>query len=91
MSRFLTLFLMSILFFSTPSFASDDVPRISIDELKSKIESGADILIFDVRGAIAGKKVEQVIKGAIRVPVIEIYSGKALPEDKDKEIILYCT
>jgi len=81
-----------VLAFTMPfaAHASDEAPRITKEELRAKIETNEDIIIYDVRAAIRGDDFEDKIKGAVRVPVVEIFSGKALPEDKSKEIILYC-
>jgi len=71
----------------TESGLAARVPRISIEELRQKMDSGADILLVDTR------KVEEYakdrIKGAISVPLDVVVAGQWLPE-RDKEIILYC-
>jgi hypothetical protein len=71
-------------------FAADDLPKISIQELKSKMDDGEDILIIDVRSGedYATSKVR--IKGAIRIPIVVLEERqKELP--KDREIITYCS
>jgi rhodanese-related sulfurtransferase len=72
------------------SFAEDNVPRITIQELKSKMDNGEKILIIDVRTGedYASSKVK--IKGAVRIPVNALEERqKELP--KDREIITYCS
>ncbi|MBI5327986.1 MAG: hypothetical protein HZB80_06825 [Deltaproteobacteria bacterium] len=68
--------------------AADD--RISIKELKAKMDKGEDIVILDVRtsSAYMGSKIK--IKGAVRIDPDSIERKyQSLP--KDKEIITYCT
>jgi hypothetical protein len=66
---------------------SDLVPRITIDELRQKMESGVGIVIVDNRH----KEEYDVdrIKGAILAPLDTIVGGGWLPPP-DKELILYC-
>jgi hypothetical protein len=67
---------------------SEMVPRITIDELKQKMESNADILIVDNRH----KEEYDVdhIKGAISVPLSVIIAGE-WTSPLDKELIFYCS
>lgn len=70
--------------------ADDGVPRITKEELKTKMDNGQDIVVLDVRGGVSysGSKVK--IKGAIRIAPEEIETKyKDLPQDR--EIITYCT
>jgi len=78
---------------STPKVATDDipdteeeVPRITVEELWQKMESGADILVIDNR-----KQAEYEIghiKGAVSGPGEKIYLGEWKPPE-GKELILY--
>lgn len=72
-------------------FAADaDVPRITREDLKAKIEKGEGVIVLDVRasGSYAGSNVK--IKGALRIAPDEIETRyKEL--SRDKEIIAYCT
>ena len=70
--------------------ANEAVPRISREELKSKIENNKGVIILDVRtkGSYEGSNIK--IKGAIRIAPEEIETGyRQLP--KDREIVTYCT
>lgn len=68
----------------------DMIPRITAAELKAGYDSGADILIVDTRSKEEYNK--EHIEGAVSAPLGDIVSGKWLfPEDKDREIIFYCT
>lgn len=66
----------------------DDVPRISVDDLKQKIDSGAKLEIIDVRSA-DDYKIDH-IPGSTSVPIDEITNGSWYPIP-GPEIILYCT
>jgi hypothetical protein len=65
----------------------DSMPRISIEDLKQKMDSGANILIVDTRHR------EEYdfdhIKGAVSAPLDDIVAGKWQPP-ADRELILYC-
>jgi hypothetical protein len=68
----------------------DSIPRISVEELKAKYDSGADILIVDARHREEYEA--DHIKGAMLAPLEDILAGKWIPpEYKDREIIFYCT
>jgi flagellar basal body-associated protein FliL len=64
-----------------------NVPRISLDETKSKLDSGQLVLV-DVRSRNSYDQSHAV--GAVSIPEQEI--GSRLNElPRDKEIVLYCT
>ena len=70
--------------------ATDNVPRITVQELKVKMDKGEDVVIIDVR---LGREYEDSkirMKGAIRIPIVQLEArSKELP--RDKEIVTYCT
>ena len=69
---------------------TDDVPRITVQELKAKIDKGEDLVVVDVRTGkdYEGSRIK--IKGAVRIPIVQLEERyKELP--MDKEIITYCT
>jgi rhodanese-related sulfurtransferase len=70
----------------TESGLAAKVPRISIEELRQKMDSGVDILLVDTRKPEEYAK--DRIKGAISVPLDVIVAGQWLPAI-DKDIILY--
>jgi 3-mercaptopyruvate sulfurtransferase SseA len=71
---------------------TERVPRITVEELLRKIEQNKDVLIVDTRKDVETAFQEGHIKGAIPVPFERIVSGEwALPDDKDREIVLYCS
>ncbi|MFA5066045.1 MAG: rhodanese-like domain-containing protein [Dehalococcoidia bacterium] len=74
---------------STPT---DRVPRMSIDELLKKINSGSDMLIVDARRDVIEQFKISHIKGAIEVPPDTITAGQwSPPADLNKEIVIYCS
>jgi rhodanese-related sulfurtransferase len=83
-----TLAILVVFIGCTTIQRAQDVPRISKDELKAKLES-PDMMLIDVRADSDWKKSDEKIKGAIRMDPGTVDSWAAtLP--KDKEIILYC-
>ena|SRR5262252_7370638 len=63
--------------------------RITVDELKTKLEKGEPVVIIDSRSPMSYASSNKQIKGAIRVPPSDIGPHvKDIP--KDKELIVYC-
>jgi len=89
------LFLLSLVFFNymiVPAVfsAEDNIPRITVQELKAKMEKGEDLLVIDVRTGNDYERSKIKIKGAVRISIVKIEErSRDLP--KDKEIITYCT
>ena len=65
-----------------------DVPRVSLEQLKEKLDAGADIVIVDVRGKEDFD--EGHITGAISIPW-EKMEARYTELPRDKEIITYCS
>ncbi|HVO67996.1 MAG TPA: rhodanese-like domain-containing protein [Syntrophales bacterium] len=86
----LLFILLNQLIVPAASPATDVVPRITVQELKAKIDRGEDVVIIDVR---AGREYEDSkikIKGAIRISIVKLEDRiSELP--RDKEIVTYCT
>ncbi len=69
---------------------TDDVPRITVQELKAKMDGGKDVVIIDTRLGhdYEGSKIK--IKGAIRISFVQLEDRyKEIPANK--EIVTYCT
>lgn len=65
-----------------------EVTRITLQELKSKLDNKSHVIIVDARGKNSFE--QEHIKGAISMPVEEVEARyKELP--KNKEIVFYCT
>jgi hypothetical protein len=76
---------------SKPS-PSQLVPRITAEELYQKILHNEDMLIIDDRRGVETSYAEGHVKGAVSVPFDLILSREwTPPENKDLEIIIYCS
>ena len=65
------------------------IKEISADELRAKLDSGADVFILDVRQP--EEHAEQAIPGATLIPLGELEERiSELDAYKDREIIVYC-
>jgi len=68
--------------------ASDSIPRMTIQELKEKMNSGEQVVILDVRSGEDYLKSTVKIKGAVRIPVDQLKDRhRELPANV--EIITY--
>lgn len=89
---FLVLAAVALVIFSARAYAADSsqVPRITVDELKAKVESGESVVILDVRsgGSYTSSKVK--IKGSIRMAYGDL-NEKSAELPMGREIITYCT
>ena len=67
----------------------DDL-RISVDDLKRRMQAGEDFLFLDTRNPQAWAESDITMPNAIRVPAddFEKYLNK-IP--KDKSVVTYCT
>jgi hypothetical protein len=69
--------------------AADDVPRITVQELKAKMDKGDDLVVVDVRTGFDYERSKIKIKGAVRISIVKMEERyRDLP--MDKEIITYC-
>ncbi len=67
-----------------------DVPRITVDELRRRMEVGEDFTVLDVRNPQAWAESDNVIPGAIRIPFDKLEENLSrIP--KDKPVVAYCT
>lgn len=70
------------------SAAEDTVPRVTVDELKQRMDAGEPIVVGDTRSPEAFATSH--IAGAVSIPLDSAESAVAgIP--LDQEIILYCT
>ncbi len=66
------------------------ISRITVDELKEKIESGEDLVIVDLRHSLDFEAEPETIPGAMHMDAKELEEkNDRLP--RDREVILYCT
>jgi rhodanese-related sulfurtransferase len=67
-----------------------DAPRITVEELKRRMEAGEDFTIIDVRNPQAWAEAKTKIPEAIRVPIDDLEQN--LPNiPRDKPVVAYCT
>jgi sulfur-carrier protein adenylyltransferase/sulfurtransferase len=80
---------LTVSFVPAGSPAAEDVPRMTIQELKAKMDRGENIVILDVRSGedYAASKVK--ITGAIRIPLVQL-EGRYKELLAGREIITYC-
>ena len=67
----------------------DDAPRISVEELKRRLDEGDDVVILDVRKG-SWYRSDVKIPGAVRIDLDELAQpdGKLAPETPT---VTYCT
>jgi rhodanese-related sulfurtransferase len=67
-----------------------DAPRITVPELKKRMDAGEDFTVIDVRNPQAWAEAQTVIPGAIRVTLDKL--EESLPRiPKNKPVVAYCT
>lgn len=66
------------------------VARISSDELRNKLQAGADVVIVDLRLPLDFAAAPQTLPGALRLAPEELASRhQEIP--RDREVVLYCS
>jgi membrane protein DedA with SNARE-associated domain len=66
------------------------IARITVEELKHKLDAGEDLVIVDLRHSLDFEADPETIPGAFRVDAKELEEKDGLLP-RDREIILYCT
>jgi rhodanese-related sulfurtransferase len=67
-----------------------EVTRVTVDELKQRMDRGEQFAFVDTRNPKAWGEADAKLPGAIRVPADEV--EKHLSEiPKDRTVITYCT
>jgi len=67
-----------------------DAPRITVEELKRRMEAGEDFTVIDVRNPTAWAETDTVIPEAIRLPLEEVEQNLSrIP--KNRPVVAYCT
>jgi rhodanese-related sulfurtransferase len=71
-------------------FSMADAPRITVDELKRRMDAGEDFTVIDVRNPKAWAETDTVIPEAIRIPLDKLEEN--LPRiPKSRPVVAYCT
>jgi rhodanese-related sulfurtransferase len=67
-----------------------DAPRITVEELKRRMDAGEDFTVIDIRNPQAWAESESMLPGAIRVPIDKLDENlHRIP--KNKPVVAYCT
>jgi rhodanese-related sulfurtransferase len=67
-----------------------EAPRISVNELKKRMDAGEDFTIIDTRNAQAWAESDTMIPEAIRIPVDQFEQNVSrIP--KNRTVVTYCT
>jgi len=67
-----------------------DAPRITVQELKRRMDAGEDFTVIDVRNPNAWAETDTVLPEAIRVPLDQLEAS--LPRiPKERPAVAYCT
>ena len=67
-----------------------DAPRITVDELKRRMEAGEKFVLIDVRNPQAWAESDTMLPEAIRVPLEKLEENlPGIP--KNKPVVAYCT
>ena len=67
-----------------------EAPRITVDELKRRMDSGEDFTVIDVRNPQAWGQSDTMMPEAIRVP-LDDFERHLSQIPKDRPIVAYCT
>ena len=67
-----------------------DAPRITVEELKRRMDAGEDFTLIDVRNPNAWAETDTVIPEAIRISLDNLEEN--LPRiPKNRPVVAYCT
>jgi len=64
--------------------------RITVDELKAKLDAGENVLIVDLRGALETSTAPETIPGALRFEDKDL-ATRHLEIPRDRDVVLFCT
>lgn len=67
-----------------------EVHQITAEELRKRIDSGREVLVFDIRQPLDLLANSDIIPGAKRIPPKELLANPSLIP-KEKESVIYCT
>jgi rhodanese-related sulfurtransferase len=67
-----------------------DAPRITVNELKRRMDAGEDFTIIDVRNPQAWAQSDTMLPEAIRVPLDE-FEQHLSQIPKNRPVVTYCT
>ena len=67
-----------------------EAPRITVHELKRRMDEGEDFTVIDVRNLTAWAETDTAIPEALRIPLDKLEQSRArIP--KSRPVVAYCT
>ena len=67
-----------------------EAPRITVDELKRRMDAGEDFTVIDVRNPQAWAQSDTMMPEAIRVP-LDDFEHRLSQIPKNRPVVTYCT
>ena len=67
-----------------------DVSKITVEDLRKRMEAGEEFVFLDVRNPEAWAESEAMVPNAIRVP-LDSFEQKLPHISKEQNIVTYCT
>jgi rhodanese-related sulfurtransferase len=67
-----------------------EVTRITVDEVRTRLDRGEPLAMVDARSADAWEKAESQVPGSIRVPPDDV-AGHLAGIPMDRAVVTYCT
>jgi rhodanese-related sulfurtransferase len=67
-----------------------EAPRITVDDLKRRMDAGEDLTVIDVRNPQAWAESDVMMPGAVRVP-FDDFERYLYQIPKDRPVVTYCT
>ena len=68
--------------------ATDDIPIITGEILKNKMDSGIPMVLANALSSIEFK--DLTIKGSVSIPFSKVKNHPLLPKDKDTLLVFFC-
>jgi rhodanese-related sulfurtransferase len=65
--------------------------RITVDQLRPRLDRGEDVFFIDTRNPTAWAEAETKLPGAIRVPAADQVEQHLADIPRDRTIVTYCT
>ena len=67
-----------------------EAPRITVEQLKQRMDAGEDVTLIDTRNPVAWGESDTMMPGAIRVPFDE-WEQHLSRIPKSRPVVTYCT
>src|ERR1035441_8630056 len=82
----------SRIYYSSPlrRFSMADAPRITVEELKRRMDAGEDFTVIDVRNPQAWAESGTMLPESNRIPISQPEENPP-PNPKNRPVVAYCT